>query len=225
MIDPRVEELLEVLYVTQVEGGDRVVGDSEGNAAVTPEAIVQARELEYIESREGPAAASVAFKLTESGLSAAKAVVRRHRLAECLLRDVLAVGDDQLDQDACQFEHILRPGLDDKVCILLGHPATCPHGRPIPPGECCEKAKTDVIAEVRPLANAQVGDRGVIAYLSTRDQREVQKLMAIGVLPGVPVCLIRRFPSYVFQMGYSQFTVDRELAQKIVVRWESPAKR
>ena len=48
--------------------------------------------------------------------------------------------------------------------------------------------------------------------------------MALGVLPGVDIRLLRRFPSFVFQIGYAQFAVDRELAQKIRVRWERPAK-
>lgn len=59
-----------------------------------------------------------------------------------------------------------------------------------------------------------------MAHLATRDNREIRKLMAMGILPGMRIRLIQRFPSYVFQVRYSQFTVDRPLAEMIHVRWE-----
>lgn len=73
---------------------------------------------------------------------------------------------------------------------------------------------------VGPLSEGKRGARGIVAQLNTRDRGHVQKLMAMGILPGVEVRLIRRFPSFVFQVDYSQFTVDRELADKILVQWE-----
>jgi len=158
--------------------------------------------------------------LTEAGLQGGRDVVRRHRLAECLLKDVLQVTGDEAEEDACQFEHILRPGLEDKICTLLGHPLTCPDGHPIPRGNCCRKAEQDRLQEVGPLCDGRAGQRGVVAYLSTRDNREIQKLMAMGILPGSDICLIRLFPSYIFEIGQSQFTVDRMLAEKIFVHWQ-----
>ena len=70
-----------------------------------------------------------------------------------------------------------------------------------------------------PLSEGDIGASGTVTQIGTRDRRQVQKLMAMGILPGVQVRLIRRFPSYVFQVDYSQFTVDRELAEKILVQW------
>ena len=48
--------------------------------------------------------------------------------------------EDEIEQQACKFEHILSPEVTDKICSFLGHPECCPHGSPIPSGECCEKA-------------------------------------------------------------------------------------
>ena len=70
------------------------------------------------------------------------------------------------------------------------------------------------------LFSGKVGDQGHVAQIKTHNHREVQKLMALGVLPGVPIRLIRKFPSFVFQLGYSQFTVDETLAKKIQVIWK-----
>ena len=61
----------------------------------------------------------------------------------------------------------------------------------------------------------------MVAYLSTRDNREIQKLMAMGILPGSDIHLTRLFPSYIFSIGQSQFTVDRALAEKIFVHWQT----
>jgi len=76
--------------------------------------------------------------LTESGARRARDVVRRHRLAERLFTDTFAIEDAEAQQQACRFEHIITPELDQRICSFLGHPKTCPHGNPIPPGRCCE---------------------------------------------------------------------------------------
>ncbi len=76
--------------------------------------------------------------LTERGQHKAADIIRRHRLAERLFTDSLAVENETvIEQQACQFEHILSPEATEKICTFLGHPRTCPHGAPIPPGSCC----------------------------------------------------------------------------------------
>lgn len=207
MNEPRVEEVLEDLYLQQ-EHHKRPPRPA---AKETLDAALQAG---LITLNAGQAA------LTEAGLIMGRDVVRRHRLAECLLKDVLQVTGEEAEEDACQFEHILRPGLEDKICTLLGHPLTCPDGHPIPRGNCCRKAEQDRVLEVGPLCDGRAGQRGVVAYLSTRDNREIQKLMAMGILPGSDIGLLRLFPSYIFEIGQSQFTVDRSLAEKIFIHWQ-----
>jgi putative ABC transport system ATP-binding protein len=74
---------------------------------------------------------------TERGERRARDVVRRRRLAERLFTDTFAFEDPVADSQACKFEHIISPELDEKICTFLGHPETCPHGHTIPPGPCC----------------------------------------------------------------------------------------
>ena len=204
MTDPRLEEVLETLYL-RLEDSARPIDPPGG------EGLRLAVEQGYVDD--------VTLTLTDTGRPYGERVVRRHRLAECLLRDVLQVTDDEAEEDACRFEHILRPGLEDRVCALLGHPEQCPHGRTIPRGECCRRAQADGVHEVAPLCDGRAGQSGVVAYLSTRDNREIQKLMAMGILPGSDIRLNRLFPTYIFEIGHSQFTVDRALAEKIFVHW------
>src|SRR6266581_2093484 len=83
---------------------------------------------------------SMIVELTPRGRQRAADIIRRHRLAERLFTDSLALDSEtEIEQQACKFEHILSPEATDKICTFLGHPRTCPHGAPIPPGQCCEK--------------------------------------------------------------------------------------
>jgi Mn-dependent DtxR family transcriptional regulator len=81
---------------------------------------------------------SMIVELTPHGRQRAADIIRRHRLAERLFTDSLALdSESEIEQQACKFEHILSPEATDKICSFLGHPRTCPHGAPIPPGPCC----------------------------------------------------------------------------------------
>ena len=75
---------------------------------------------------------------TEKGRKRAEDVIRRHRLAERLFMQTFQVSDEQeVEEQACKFEHILSAEATDRICTFLGHPETCPHGSPIPRGACC----------------------------------------------------------------------------------------
>ena len=79
-----------------------------------------------------------ALEMTEQGRERSARIIRRHRLAERLFSDTFDMQDDQqLESNACTFEHILSPEVTERICTFLHHPAHCPHGSPIPPGECC----------------------------------------------------------------------------------------
>jgi DtxR family Mn-dependent transcriptional regulator len=144
--------------------------------------------------------------------------VRRHRLSERLLMDILDLKGDRGNAKACEFEHLLHQGVDTKICTLLNHPATCPHGKPIPPGDCCREARAAGAVGVVALTEIKAGEGAEIAYLATTDPKKMQKLMSMGVLPGTSLKLSRRFPSYIFKVGNSEFAVDEELAKEIFVR-------
>src|SRR5436189_2877479 len=95
---------------------------------------------------------SMIVELTPRGRQRAADIIRRHRLAERLFTDSLALDSEtEIEQQACKFEHILSAEATDKICTFLGHPRICPHGAPIPPGQCCGLLKTDdeVIAGVK----------------------------------------------------------------------------
>jgi putative ABC transport system ATP-binding protein len=88
---------------------------------------------------------SMVVELTVRGRQRAADIIRRHRLAERLFTDSLAMDSEtEIEQQACKFEHILSQEATEKICTFLGHPRTCPHGAPIPPGPCCGDAEHSV---------------------------------------------------------------------------------
>jgi DtxR family Mn-dependent transcriptional regulator len=202
----RAEEILETLWVEIVEHKKapdiRLLKDDT--------AFKKLLEEEYL-SLEGKQL------LTAKGVNEGRLCVRRHRLAERLLVDVLHVKAGLVHETGCKLEHILHKGLEDNICILLGHPKSCPHGRPIPQGNCCKSRKRKLESLVMPLSELRKGQRGEIAYIHTTDRKMLKKIMAMGALPGLSITLNQRFPSYVFQIGESRFAVDKNVAEQIQV--------
>jgi putative ABC transport system ATP-binding protein len=128
------DEVLEQLWTA---------GEGCGHAESQHFTDAQQRRLIATMTRIGLLRAGAGGKLefTHKGHARARSVIRRHRLAERLFVDTLALRDnDSIESNACTFEHILSPEVTDRICVFLGHPRTCPHGSPIPPGECCERA-------------------------------------------------------------------------------------
>lgn len=208
-LSDRAEEILEALW-EDIESADKETWDVR---LLKDDAVIG--ELEhsgYVRAEDRQ------IRLTEKGREEARSCVRRHRLAERLLVDVLDCRTRLVHETSCRFEHLLHKGLDENVCTLLGHPKTCPHGKPIPEGKCCLEARTDPRRAIMPLTELEVDHRARVAYLQTHDHEALQKAIAIGVLPNTEIRLIQKFPSYVFVLGKSQFAVDQELASHIYVR-------
>ena len=155
--------------------------------------------------------------LTVKGMEMGRLCVRRHRLAERLFTDVFRVKSHLVHKASCIFEHALHKGIEDNICILLGHPKTCPHGQKIPPGKCCEKQKTDLRSFVLPVSKMKKNESGKIVYVHTQDKNLLHKIIAMHALPGSHLKLLHRFPSFVFEIGHSQFAVDKKIAEQIHV--------
>jgi DtxR family Mn-dependent transcriptional regulator len=156
--------------------------------------------------------------LTASGETLARSITRRHRLAERLLTDVLEIRTEEIDKNACQFEHVLSSDVADAICTLLGHPRMCPHGTPIPLGPCCEKSQSVIEAIVSPLTSFPVGQKGHVAYIVTTNHPYLHKVLAMGVVPGAEISLHQKIPSYVIRVGETQIALDKEVAGQIYVR-------
>jgi DtxR family Mn-dependent transcriptional regulator len=158
------------------------------------------------------------IRLTNEGKDEARGTIRRHRLAERLLADLLDTKEGHIEEMSCKMEHALYKGVDESICTILGHPKVCPHGARIPPGRCCKSAGRQAERVVYPLSDLDTNQGGKIAYIHSSEPEKLQKLMGMGVMPGMTITLITRFPSFVFQLGQTQIAVDKEIAGDIFVR-------
>jgi DtxR family Mn-dependent transcriptional regulator len=204
-IHEQVQEQLEHLWIIEEEAGEST---AEGLQIDYPELI----RMGLVRSEAD------GMRLTPDGKLEAARAIRRHRLAERLVSDVLVTEDALVDEHACTLEHALMDGIEESICTLLGHPTTCPHGKRIPPGRCCQNRRRTVGTLIAPLNELENGQHGRIAYLHLHDSQHLQKLMAMGVLPGAPVKVKATSPSIVFEAGFSQFAVDEAIAGEIFIR-------
>jgi DtxR family Mn-dependent transcriptional regulator len=213
----KIEELLETVYTEREEGRSDVEavlahvfeGHAEGKA---PEDF---RELERmgLVRLDGSR-----VTLTGEGEERAALVVRRHRLAERLFSDLLALDPEQTEQQACEFEHVLSPEATDSVCTLLGHPPACPHGKAIPPGACCAAFTRVIKPLVTGLASLPLGAKGKIVFVAPRWADRMDRLAGLGVVPGTEVRLTQRSPSVVIEAGETTLALDPEVAAEIFVK-------
>ncbi len=133
---------------------------------------------------------SRAISLTAAGRSYATTIVRRHRLAERLLIDVLKVPWSQVHEEAGRLEHAISPWLEEHLVTLLGDPATCPHGNPIP-----GSANKTEFGEQRPLSELPDGADVVVRRIDEQiegEQRAMQTLETESVLPGRAITIVSR---------------------------------
>ncbi|MBJ6749658.1 metal-dependent transcriptional regulator [Geomonas anaerohicana] len=211
-LSDKAEEILEALWIESEERGTGYAELDRMEIDACDPAYHELSAQALVEIRDG----RIYFR--PEGREEGRMTIRRHRLAERLMMDVLNIRGESGDVKACQFEHLLNEGVDSKVCTMLNHPATCPHGKPIPPGDCCEEARKSGDLGVVPLTELKPGDDGDIAYIQTEDSKKMQKLMAMGVLPGNRISLLQAFPSYIFRVGFSEFAIDSAMAREIFVR-------
>lgn len=212
----RAEELLEAIYAERENGRDDM-------------AAILGRLGDHAPGGGGPdfrELAAMGFvrqdgarvSLTEVGERKARGVVRRHRLAERLFRDLLALSDTAAESQACEFEHILSPEATDSVCTLLGHPPTCPHGKSIPSGDCCTASHKTVRALVTGLPSFPLGEPARIVFIAPKFHDRMDRLAALGVVPGSELRVHQRAPAFVIEVGETTIALDPEIANEIFVK-------
>ncbi len=129
------------------------------------------------------------IELTEHGARHAQAIIRRHRLLETFLAQILGVPWDEVHAEAELLEHALSDRLADRIAAALGHPLHDPHGAPIPPkdGSYSEDWPD-------PLSAAPVGSQFRVQRVSGRYSEQLQYLGTLGIRPGATLLVEERTP-------------------------------
>ncbi len=210
----QIEEMLEYLWILE-ENNDKaetaLVSKKFGNEITdTYLKIMSEQQLINLNNSE--------IMFTEPGRERAKLIIRRHRIAERLLNDVLEMRGDEFERGACQFEHFVNEEIIASICTLLGHPTVCPHGNKIPQGECCVTAKKNLEPVISPLSTIKAGKRVKVVYISTKSHASLDRLSGIGVIPGLELTIHQKFPSMILQYGETQLALDNDIAKNVFVR-------
>jgi DtxR family Mn-dependent transcriptional regulator len=161
--------------------------------------------------------------LTDLGRSHAVAVMRKHRLAELLLVNVIGMPYAEAHDEACRWEHVMSEAVEQRVYELLGKPSRSPYGNPIPgldeidPGEECATTST---ADERNLAAPGLTGDVIVRRITESVQTDVdvlRRLHEAGVDPGATVTVAQDRDSVIIDRSGSQVRLPRDLASRVFV--------
>jgi DtxR family Mn-dependent transcriptional regulator len=149
------------------------------------------------------------WEFTDSGLVDAEQIVRRHRLIERFLTDVLDIPWDDVHEQAELMEHAMSPLMEEKMRAAVGDAKTCPHGHPINPGER--------IAGV-PLSDCEPGAKIMILRFENEAEDLLHHLKAVGVEPGQRGEIVRVDDDEVsYRSDAGEHTVTRSVGETVSV--------
>ena len=185
-----VEDYLQVIY-NMVRDGKTVIAarlaEKMGVAAPTVWATLQRMQRDNLvqlkERKE--------IFLSDSGWEAAESIIRRHRLTERLLTDLLGLQWHEAHEEAHRIEHAISPRVEEQILAVLGRPATCPHGNPIP------GVATGRPPETSPLDSVAEGAEVVIENITEDAEEDVELLQYLqrnGLVPGARLKVVEVAP-------------------------------
>ncbi|MGE5591535.1 MAG: metal-dependent transcriptional regulator [Bacillota bacterium] len=220
-ISPAMEDYLMAIYRSQ-SAGERVstsqiarrLGVTSASTTAMFKRLADESLVEYHEY--------TGASLTPKGEGLAASLVRRHRLAERFLTDVLGIALDQVDPMADRMEHALPPEVIDRFDSILQEPHTCPHGQPIPD-------KDGVLPKLRytPLASLAAGQEATIARLEEGDAELLHYLVEQGLVPGARIKVVEKHPVddlITLELGGTSLVVGQRVVRALDVG-DAPAPR
>ncbi len=209
-------ETLKSLYRLSRDGGDAhtgaladALGVSPATATATVKRLAERGLLDHKLYR--------GVELTPSGRAQAVAAIRRHRIVERFLADMLGYAWNEADRLATAFEHDLPQEVEDRLYVALDRPQSCPHGFPIPAPEVAE------IPAMPPLYDLEPGDVAVVAVPGSTDPEIIKFLDTLGLRPGVRVEVREKHPfdgPLVLRVDGHDRTVGERVAHHIYVTKE-----
>ena len=214
---PPVEEYLETMLGLAEEGVPVIqarIAERLGRSAPSVSEMLDRLIDDGYVTRDGRR-----LSLTDSGRALAEKVVRKHRLAERLLVDVIGLEWHKVHREAGRWEHVISDDVEARLVELLGDPATCPHGNPIPGSHSVAPA-----VETRPLAEVEVGERVRLLRVSEEVELNLGSLTLLdegGFIPGAVARIGRRDTDGTMEVavegGDGRLRVSRDLSDRLFV--------
>lgn len=188
MLSPSVEDYIKAIYKAGSDTGTVATQDLAGRLGVSAPAVSKMmRRLAELGLISHTPYQSV--ELTRSGEKMALEIIRHHRLLELYLVQAMGFTWDNVHEEAERLEHHISEEFENRIDELLHHPATCPHGDPIP-------TRSGSIARTsnRALAMQQAPERLVVRRVSDEDSGLLRHFKSLGVVPGVQIEFVRKEP-------------------------------
>jgi DtxR family transcriptional regulator, Mn-dependent transcriptional regulator len=208
------EEYLEAVYRLEREGPGVTTSGLASELGVAPASVSgMLKKLAadgYVEQ-----IARGEVRLTQKGLEVGVRVVRRHRLAERVLTDVLGMAWDEVQQEACMLEHAISENVEQRLIQILGDPKECPHGLPIPPKDLSDPQRDSV-----PLAQVDIGSSAVVRGVTHEVPEMLRYLGEVGLRPGVQVHVHSKAPlggPLTVEVQHKRHAISLELARMVLV--------
>jgi DtxR family Mn-dependent transcriptional regulator len=190
------------------------LGVSPGTATSTVKRLADRRLVDHRPYR--------GVELTADGRQAAVAAIRRHRIVERFLADMLGYRWNEADRFARTFEHDLPQDVEDRLYLALHRPTSCPHGLPIPAPEVADIPALPVLYDLEP------GDRATVAVPGSTEPGVVEYLDTLGLRPGVVVEVTDKQPfdgPLVFSLDGEQKIIGDKVARHIYVTRDEATER
>jgi len=208
------EEYLETILEIEEEGTPtlraRLVERLGVSAPAVSEAVNRLNNAGYTELRDDHT-----IKLTPKGRRLATTIVRRHRLAERLLVDVIGLEWEKVHREADRWEHAISADVEEKLVELLGDPMTCPHGNPIPG----TKRKAATVPVVRLLDSAP--GRVTVTRISEKLELDDESLRLVAkarLIPGATATVMeRRVDGMRVKTPAGEHTIPIKVAEQMFV--------
>jgi DtxR family Mn-dependent transcriptional regulator len=207
-------ETLKSIYRLTIDGSEAHTGDLADRLGVSPGTVsatvkrLAEQGLVHHEPYKG-------VELSEDGRREAIATIRRHRVVERFLADMLGYAWNEADRLATAFEHELPQEVEDRIYVALDRPSSCPHGFPIPAPEVAE------LPAMPPLYDLEPGDRAVVAVPGSTDPAVAEFLDTLGLRPGTEVEVREKHPfdgPLVVRVEGRERTLGRTVAHQVFVQ-------
>ncbi len=158
------------------------------------------------------------LQLTATGREIARGVIRKHRLAERLLSDIIGLPWHLVHEEAGRWEHVMSDEVEARIVALLGDPGDCPHGNPIP-GSAHEKK---ISVDQRPLSDISAGDVVRFESLGEGAEADVDSMFEFseaGFLPGTTASVRAKDGegTVVLQIENSSLSIRRDITEQLFV--------
>jgi DtxR family transcriptional regulator, Mn-dependent transcriptional regulator len=221
MDSERTEEYLEAIYKEQTKGDPASTSFLARDLGVSQPAVTDM--LKNLESKGLiDYKSSKGATLTELGVERALGVIRRHRLWERFLTDVLGMKWDKVHEVACKLEHLDVPEVEERLAVILGDTDTCPHGHAIPDNKGNIKKEKAV-----PLTRFQALQRVNITAIDEGDSRLLAAIEKKGLKPQVIVTIHKKNEdgSLELEAGNRKIKINADLAMALLAEPVSAGQR